>query len=64
MSLRTVLARPIEWLRAGYPREAAPYGYHPLIALMPASTTQDDTPLPRCEPSQQASNEVIRLRRG
>lgn len=40
-SLRTKLARPVTWLRAGYPKNAPAHGYIPLIALMPASSADD-----------------------
>ena len=40
-SLRTNLARPVTWLRAGYPKNAPEHGYVPLIALMPAASAGD-----------------------
>ena len=40
MSLSLYFARPLRWLRAGYPPEAARHGYVPLIALMPRPAPQ------------------------
>jgi hypothetical protein len=40
MSLSSYLARPLRWLRAGYPPGAPRHGYVPLIALMPGPATQ------------------------
>jgi len=44
MSLMSSLARPLRWLRAGYPRAAPRHGYIPLIALMPGPAIQIQDP--------------------
>ena len=45
MSLSSYLARPLRWLRAGYPAGAPRHGYVPLIALMPSPAAQmEDRP--------------------
>jgi len=40
MPLPSYLTKPLRWLRAGYPSEAPPHGYVPLIVLMPTPAAQ------------------------
>jgi hypothetical protein len=44
MSWRSALARPVRWLRAGYPDGAPDRGYSPLLALMPAKAPDGENP--------------------
>lgn len=40
MPLSSYLTKPLRWLRAGYPAQAPPHAYVPLIALMPSPAAQ------------------------
>lgn len=45
MPLSSYLTKPLRWLRAGYPAQAPPHAYVPLIALMPSPAAQvEDRP--------------------
>jgi hypothetical protein len=44
MSWQSALARPVRWLRAGYPDGAPDRGYSPLLALMPAKAPTGENP--------------------
>jgi hypothetical protein len=44
MSFLQPLAKPLRWLRAGYPDQAPSHGHNPLLALMPASPAGGKTP--------------------
>jgi len=44
MSLLSYLAKPLRWLRAGYPSGAPRIGFIPLIALMTSPAAQTGNP--------------------
>ena len=47
MPLSSYLTKPLRWLRAGYPAQAPPHAYVPLIALMPSPAAQVEGPAVR-----------------
>ncbi len=42
MSVTAVVDRIVGFFRAGYPVEAAPFGYVPLLALLPRQSSDAD----------------------
>lgn len=42
MAIASVVGRLVGFLRAGHPGDIAPFGYTPLLALLPRRLSQDD----------------------